>query len=136
MRSASTRPSRFSITSSLSETLAPPRIATNGMIRGSERLAEIVDLGRHQESGGGLRDVVDDAFRRRVRAMRRSERVVHVDVRKLGQRLRERRIVLFLFGVEPQVLEQDDAARIRRDDGRRGGPMQSGANATGRWSSV
>ena len=44
--------------------------------------------------------------------MRRAERVVDVDVRERRERLRERRVVGFFFGVEPQVLEQDDAARV------------------------
>ena len=85
-------------------------------VRRPERLAEILDFVGHQEPRRRLVDVVHDAFGRGVRAMRGAERVVHVDVRERRQRFGKRRIVLFLFGVEPQVLEQDDAARIRRDD--------------------
>ncbi len=51
---------------------------------------------------------------RRVRAMRGAERVVDVDVGELGERLRKRGIVLFLFRVEAQVLEQDDLGSAMR----------------------
>ncbi len=56
-----------------------------------------------------------DALGGRVRAMRRSERVVDVHVRQIRQRLREVRIVGFFLRMEPQVLEQD-----RRRSGCRG----------------
>ena len=50
------------MTSSLSETFAPPRMATNGRSGTAERLAEIVDLGRHQEARRGFLDVMHDPF--------------------------------------------------------------------------
>ena len=121
------------MTSSLSDTLAPPRIATNGRSGDLERLAQILDLGRHQEPGRRLVDVMDDAFGGGVRAVRRSERVVDVHVGQRRQRAGERRVVLFFLRVEPQVLEQDDAAACRPRSSPRGrSPTQSGANATGR----
>ena len=80
MSSASTFASRFSITSSLSDTLAPPRTATNGPLRALEHAAEVLDLLRHQQPGRRLLDVMDDALGRGVRAVRRAERVVDVDV--------------------------------------------------------
>ena len=83
-----------------------------------ERLAEVVDLGRHQEAGGRLLDVVDDALGRGVRAVRRSERVVDVDVGERRQLRREGRVVGLFLGVEPQVFEEDHAARMRGDGGR------------------
>ena len=46
-------------------------------------------LRRHQQPGGRFLDVMHDAFGRRVRAVRRAERVVDVDVRQLGELLRE-----------------------------------------------
>ena len=55
--------------------------------------------------------MLGDADGRGVRAMRRAEGVVHVDVRVRRERRRERRVVGFLFRVEAQVLEQDDLAR-------------------------
>ena len=50
------------------------------------------------------------AFDRRVRAVRRAERIVDVARRRARRALRERRIVLFFFGMEAEVLEQDDVA--------------------------
>ena len=55
-----------------------------------------------------------DRLDRRVRAMRRAERIVHIDIGERGQRLRESRIVLFFLGMKPQVLEQHDAAGLLR----------------------
>jgi len=56
-----------------------------------------------------------------MRAVCGTEGVVHVDIGEFGQRLRKRGIVLFLFRVEPQVLEQDEvraAAHVRGRHGR------------------
>src|SRR5689334_14250063 len=60
-----------------------------------------------------------DAFRRRVRAMRRSERVVDVEIPELGQSAGESLVVLFLSTEEARVLEEDDVGirivrRLRR----------------------
>ena len=96
------------MTSSLSDTFAPPRIATNGRSGRRQRLAEVRDLVGHQQAGRRLRHEVRDALGRGVRAMRRAERVVHVDVGERRQLLRERRVVLLLLGVEADVLEQHD----------------------------
>ena len=85
-----------------------------------EHLPEVLDFLRHQEAGRSLRDVMDDALGRRMRAMRGPERIVDVDVGERGERFREAGVVLLLLRVEPQVLEQDDAAfaglrdRLRR----------------------
>ena len=76
-----------------------------------KRLAEVLDLGGHQEPGGRLAHVMDDALGRRVRAMRGAERVVDVDVAERRECRRERGIVRLFLGVEAQILEQDDAAR-------------------------
>ena len=49
--------------------------------------------------------------------MRGPERVIHVDLGQRGERAREGRVVLFLLGVEPEVLEQHElrpARRLRR----------------------
>ena len=98
------------MTSILSDTFAPPRIATNGRSGRLERVAEILQLLLHQQAGRRPLDVVRDGLDRRVRAVRRAERVVHVEVGERRERLRERRVVLLFLGVEPQVLEQHDAA--------------------------
>ena len=49
--------------------------------------------------------------------MRRAERVVDVDVRVGGERLRERRVVLLLLHVEAEVLEQQHLAGAEPLDG-------------------
>lgn len=50
------------------------------------------------------------------RAVRRSERVVHVDVAVARQRLHEIGILLFLALMEAQVFEQDALALLARRD--------------------
>ena len=71
--------------------------------------------------------------------MRRAERVVDVDVGERCQLLRERRVVLFLLGMEAKVLEQDHLRSARHAPRRRrwraGSPTQSSANDTSRFSS-
>ena len=76
-------------------------------------------------------------FGGRVRAMRGSERVVHVDVGQLRELLRERRIVLFFLGMEAQVFEQHHGrpCRPRRSPRVPASPTLSSANCTGRPSS-
>ena len=64
------------MTSILSETLAPPRIATNGRSGCSMRMPEVLELLLHEQSRGGLRQVPDHAFDRGVGAVSRPERVV------------------------------------------------------------
>ena len=80
-----------------------------------------------------------DPFDRRVRPVRRAERVVHVEIGERGQRGREPGVVLLLFGMEPQVLEQHDAAAAGVDHLHGvlapALPMQSLTNSTGRPSS-
>src|SRR6267378_4992030 len=49
--------------------------------------------------------------------MGRAERVVHVEVEPRRELLGERRIVLFLLGMEADVLEHQDIARVHRADG-------------------
>jgi len=49
--------------------------------------------------------------------MRRAERVVHVEVEPGRELLRERGIVLLLFGMEPHVFEHHDIPRLHRADG-------------------
>ena len=78
------------MTSILSDTFAPPRIATNGRSGDFERVAEIAQLLLHQQAGGRARQVMRDPLDRRVRPVRRAERVVHVEIGERGERRRER----------------------------------------------
>ncbi len=70
----------------------------------AEQLAEMLEL-REQQQAGVRGQQVRDSLGRRVRAMRRAERVVHVEIAAVGELLRERRVVLRLAGVEARVLE-------------------------------
>ncbi len=67
--------SRFVITLTLSLTLAPPRMATNGRSGLRQRAAEVVDLLLHQEAGDVLLvELADDARSRRGRGARSRRR--------------------------------------------------------------
>ena len=76
------------MTSILSDTLAPPRIATNGRSGDSSAWPRYLQLLLHQQAGRRPRHVMGDRLDRRVRAVRRAERVVHVELGQRGQRLR------------------------------------------------
>ena len=138
MSSASTRGIRFWITSSLSDTFAPPRIATNGRSGCSSTVPEVLDLRRHQQPRGRLLDVLDDAFGRGVRAVRRAERVVDVDVGERGELLRR---TPGRSSLPPRGSAGSRAGRPRRRCRPSsiavcaGSPTQSSANTTGRSSS-
>ena len=102
--------SRFSSTPILSDTLAPPMIATNGRSTSPSSLLRNFtsrSISRPMPlSATNLRD----AHRRGVGAVRGAERVVDVDVGVAGQGPREGLVVGFLAGRKAQVLEQRDRA--------------------------
>ena len=103
------------MTSILSDTFAPPMIATNGRSGVSSACPRYCEFLFHQQSRRGLREVVRDSLDRRMRPVRRAERVVHVSRRERRERLRKHRVVLLFFRMETQVLEQDDiACRVAR----------------------
>ena len=112
--SRSTRPRSDSIRASLSETLAPPRIATSGRAGRVEDPREGGELLLHEEPGHGRPEMPRDALRRGVGPVRGGEGVVHVDVAEPRQRPRERGIVRLLARVEAEVLEEEHAARRQR----------------------
>ena len=72
--------------------------------------AQVLELLAQQVTGHGPCDERHDARGRGVRAMRRAEGVVHVDVGERSELAREGRIVLLLFLVEAEVLEQQQLA--------------------------
>ena len=74
----------------------------------AEQAAEMLELGEQQESGVG-RQQVRDGLGRGVRAMRRAERVVDVEVAAVGELAREALVVRRLARVEARVLEHVDA---------------------------
>src|SRR4051794_23199597 len=57
--------------------------------------------------------VFGDASRGRMRSVRRTEGVVHIEIAKPRERLRERIVVLLLTGIEARVLEQQDLAVLQ-----------------------
>ncbi len=70
----------------------------------AEQRAQVLQLLEQQQPGVGGQQL-GDADGRRVRAMRRAERVVDEQVAALRELARERGIVLRLAGVEARVLE-------------------------------
>ena len=113
--SASTLAIRFSSSSSLVETLAPPTMAIDRLLRRLQRLVERLELGLHGAAGIG-RQLVAEPFGRGMRAVRGREGVVDPDVAELGERGDEGRIVLLLALVEAGVLQQQDVAGLHRGD--------------------
>ena len=77
-----------------------------------EDLAEVLHLRRHEQPRGRLLHVMHDAFGRGVGPVRGAERVVDVDIRERGKRLREAAVVLLFLRVKPEVLEQHDLAAL------------------------
>ena len=113
--SASTLPIRFSSSSSLVETLAPPTMAMTGFFGASSALRQRFEFGLHGAAGIG-RQLVAEPFGRGVRAVRRREGVVDPEVAELGERGDERRIVLLLALVEARVLQTENVAGLHRGD--------------------
>jgi hypothetical protein len=75
----------------------------------SEQPAERLDLGRQEPAGRGGHDA-RWPHDRRVRAVRRAERIVDVHVAELAQVRGEAGLVGLLTGIEPQVLDHHDVA--------------------------
>ena len=102
--------------------LRAPEHRNERALRRFERVTEVLQLLFHQQARGAAPHLLDDALHRRVRPVRGPERVIHVEVRQRRELRRERRIVLLLLGVEPQVLEQHHlvvCVRLRHGRARR-----------------
>ncbi len=108
------------MTGILSETFAPPRMATNGRSGSFEDAPEVLQLLLHQKPRGRLLDVLRDPRGRGVRAVRRAEGVVDVEVAERGELFGEPVVVLLLLLVEAQVFEQQHVAVIQLRDCRLG----------------
>src|SRR5437667_6868035 len=80
------------------------------MLRIPQQVAEILELLFHQEPGDGGLEQMRDRFRRRMRAMRRAERIVHIQIAEGSESPGQLRVVLFLTGPEAGVLDQRDTA--------------------------
>ena len=92
--------------------LCPTDDRNERALRVLERLADVVDLLLHQESRDRL-DVLRHARIRGMRTMRNAKRIVHSDICERCELLCEGGIVLLLFLVIAQVLEQEDFARLQ-----------------------
>src|ERR1051325_5767831 len=82
-----------------------------GMLRIGDHAAEIIQLLLHQQPGRSLFNELCDSGRRGVRPMRRAESIV--DIQAIAQRselLCELFVVLFFFGVETKILEQENVS--------------------------
>src|ERR1700719_3337821 len=97
--SASTLLTRFSNSSILVETLAPPTMAMTGLVGASSALPSA-------SSSACM-----------ARPARRRERVVDPDIAELCQLGDERQIVLFFFLVEAGVFQSKDVAILHGSDG-------------------
>ena len=74
----------------------------------AEQLAQLLELALQQQPRIG-REELRYSDRRRVRAVRRAERVVDEQVEAVGEPARGFRVVLRLAGIEARVLEHADA---------------------------
>ena len=90
--------------------LGPAQDGDVGLHRGVDGLLQVVDFLLHQVAGGLDRDEIGDADDGGVGPMARTEGVVDEDVDALGQLAGELGVVLLLFLVEPDVLEQERLA--------------------------
>ena len=104
------------MTSILSDTFAPPRIATNGRSGDSSAWPRYRSSFSIKSPAAALGKWRVIAFDRGMGAVGGAERVVHVLVGERGERGRKPRLVLLLLRVEPEVLEQHHTAAARRVD--------------------
>ena len=100
----SARPPRFRSTPSLSSTFAPPATRTNGRSTSPSKRSEVLELGQ-QEQTGIRGQQVRDRLRRGVRAVRRPEGVVDVELHAFRELPRGRGVVRRLAREEARVLE-------------------------------
>ena len=95
-----------------------------------------LDLALQQAARGRALDVLDDADRRGVRAVRGAEGVVDVEVREIAEALGQLGVVLRLARLEADVLEHHDVAvghvvEVRRERRRRRRAGPTRCSATG-----
>ena len=84
-----------------------------GLVGLVEGLAEMAELGLHEQAGGGLGDEVGDALGGGVGAVGAAEGVVDVDVAEGCELFGEGGVVGFFFGVEAEVFEQEGLALLQ-----------------------
>ena len=82
-----------------------------------EHAAEVLYFLRHQQTGGYLRDVMNDPFGGGVGAVSRAEGIVDVHVSERGELAGELGVVFLFFRMEAQVFEQNDTTRTGFLDG-------------------
>jgi hypothetical protein len=75
-----------------------------------ERFAQVLELAFHEKSRDRRLEQRGDRLGARVRAVGRTERVIHVEVAEACEGFREFGVVLFLARVKPSVLHDGDPA--------------------------
>ena len=135
-RSAPRRPAppRCWSTPSLSSTFAPPETITNGRSTSPSSLPRCASSSSEQQPRVGGQQA-GDALGRGVRAMRRAEGVVHVEVAALGELAGEALVVLRLARVEARVLEHVGSRSSRQQLGEPR-PRRAPSGTSARSSSV
>src|ERR1019366_8578130 len=83
------------------------------LLRRRDDLAERSDLLLEEKGAAPIAEQLREPVHARVRAMDRAERVVDIDVGELRQLAAEGLVVLLLFRMEAEVLEQTDAAAAK-----------------------
>ena len=100
----------------LEDTFAPPEDHQERTLRIRQFIDEELQLLFHEQPHRGLRHVFCDARRGSMRAVRRAEGVVHIDVAQFGQRLGKSGVVRLLFRMETDILQQGHVARLHVGD--------------------
>ena len=100
-----------SSTVSLVDTFEPPTIASKGRAGFSSAVSSAVSSLTSNGPAHAIGAILRHTVRARLRAMRGTERVHHVDIAERRHLARQLLIVLFLALVEAHVLEQHDLAR-------------------------
>ena len=93
--------------------LGPADDGDEGLVWLCQGFAHIGELFFHQQTGGGVRDEVGDAFRRGVGPVGAAEGVVDVDVAKAGELFRKGGVVGLFFWVEAEVFKQEGLAGFK-----------------------
>ncbi len=100
---------RFSTTSILSLTFAPPRIAIKGRVGFGDRFAKVGELFLHEQAGGGLLDEARDADDGSMRAMRGAKRITNEkSVAQGGELFRKVLVVFFFFRMEADIFKYEN----------------------------
>ena len=96
----------------LSDTFAPPRIATNGA-SGSSSALPMTDSSLLDQQAGISGQIRRDTGGGSVRTVHRAERIGDIDLRHGGELPGKFGVIFLLTGVKAQVLQQQELARLQ-----------------------